>query len=133
MAEGFINSISTEIIAHSAGILPAGYIDRHAINVMDEIKIDISSNQSKSIDVFKDKDIDIVITLCATAYEMCPPWLYQNKLSAHWGFKDASGQSKSNFRRLRDEMQIHFNKFLSLYHHDATDEEVQGILRRLIR
>lgn len=133
MAEGLVNSRSKDLVAHSAGILPSGYIDRHTINVMQELDIDISSNQSKPTDLFKDKNIDIVITLCATAYEQCPVWLYEKKLSAHWGFKDVSGKSKRDYRWLRDEIQAHIDRFLALYSPDATDEEIQTLLRRLMR
>ncbi|NTW50254.1 MAG: arsenate reductase [Chlorobiales bacterium] len=133
MAEALINSRSTTLVAHSAGVVPSGYIDPHTIHVMNEIEIDISANRSKSTEIFKEKEIDIVITLCATAYEMCPPWLYQEKLSVHWGFKDVSGKSTRDYRRLRDEIRAHLDRFLALYRPDATDEEIQTHLRRLMR
>jgi arsenate reductase len=38
-----------------------------AIKVMDEIGIDISGQYSKSLDVFKDVDIDLVVSVCRTS------------------------------------------------------------------
>ena len=64
MTEGFLKSYYTDTYdAYSAGIVPTN-VNPYAVEVMKEIGIDISSNSSKSIDIFKDKKFDIVVTVC---------------------------------------------------------------------
>lgn len=133
MAEGFLKAWSTDFDVFSAGSQPCGYVDKYTIEVMKEVGIDISSHTSKPMDVFKDQPVDVVVTVCSSAYEACPAWLYENRITAHWGFKDVSGKSKKYFRLLRDELGAHLKKFLSLYSADQTDGEVQSVMRKLLR
>ncbi len=133
MAEGYINAKTSALKAYSGGVQPCGYVDKDAIAVMREIGIDISSQRSKSVDEFKGKKIDIVITVSGTAYHDCPEWLYQNAINAHWGFKDVSGESRRQYRALRDEIKAHLDKFLARYDPAQTDEEVRALLRGLSR
>ena len=72
MAEGLLKSYySDSYDVFSAGIIPTN-VNPYAVEVMKEIGIDISSNSSKSIDEFKDKKFDIVVTVCDDAKEVCP-------------------------------------------------------------
>ena len=57
--------------AYSAGTHPAG-VYPCAIAVMKEIDIDISQHRSKSLDEFREKEFDYVITLCDNSQEACP-------------------------------------------------------------
>lgn len=57
--------------AFSAGSNPTR-VHPLAIKVMDEIGIDISMQRSKSIEEFRNKDIDIVVSVCqSSAREVC--------------------------------------------------------------
>ncbi len=131
IAEGYINAKTSVLKAYSAGVYPCGYVDKEAIAVMREIGIDLSSHYSKSVEEFKAKHIDIVITVSGTAYQECPEWLYQQAINAHWGFKDTSGESRRHYRRLRDEIKTHLDKFLARYDPAHTDAEVRALLREL--
>ena len=79
-----------------------------AIQVLQEIGIE-HQGESKSIDRFRDKDFDLVITVCDDANEECPVWLGKGK-RLHEGFRDpakADGADEARlavFRQVRDEM-----------------------------
>jgi arsenate reductase len=109
MAEGLINHFFKDTYeAFSAGSNPVD-VNPMAIKVMAEIGIDISNNKSKHVDVFKNKQFDMVITVCDNAKESCP--LFPGKTQKyHWSFNDPA-QAKGTeeeildaFRKTRDEI-----------------------------
>ena len=73
MAEGlFRHFFGEKYEVFSAGSTPT-QVHPLAIKVMAEIGIDISNQTSKSIDEFRDKDIDLVVTVCtSSARVVCP-------------------------------------------------------------
>ena len=72
IAEGILRHVGgDEVEVLSAGTLPMG-VHSAAVRVMAELGIDISAQQSKSIDQFLDQPFDYVITLCDEADEICP-------------------------------------------------------------
>ncbi len=133
IAETYLNANTDDLLAYSAGVQPCGYVDKNAIAVMREVGIDLSSHYSKSVDEFRNKRIDIVVTVSGTAYQDCPEWLYRNAINAHWGFRDVSGESRRQYRALRDEINAHLDKFLARYNPAYTDNEVRMLLRGLSR
>jgi arsenate reductase len=110
MAEGLVNqSLGDGWEAYSAGTAPAGYVHPLAVEVMAELGIDISRQQSKSADRFRDATLDLLVTVCDDAAENCPVWL-GNGRKVHIGFEDparAAGSDEERlaiFRRVRDEI-----------------------------
>ncbi len=110
MAEGMVNHfLGHEWQACSAGTDPAGYVHPLAVEAMAELGIDISGQQSKSADRFRDASLDLVMTVCDDAAENCPVWL-GNGHRVHIGFEDpakAAGSDEERmavFRRVRDEI-----------------------------
>jgi arsenate reductase len=73
MAEGFLSHFYGERYeAFSAGSKPTR-VHSLAIKVMAEVGIDISKHTSKGIEEFRNKDIDVVVTVCrSSAKEVCP-------------------------------------------------------------
>lgn len=76
---------------------------------MREIGVDISAQRSKSVDEFKGREFDCVITVCDNAKENCP--VFPSKTErVHWIFDDpaaAAGGERERlavFRRVRDEI-----------------------------
>jgi len=64
IAEGLLRHLcGDEYEVFSAGTNPTK-VNPFAINVMAEIGIDISGQYSKNLDVFKDVDIDLVVSVC---------------------------------------------------------------------
>ena len=94
--------------AFSAGTEPNG-VNRFAIEAMNDIGIDISMNRSKSVDEYRDKDFEYVVTVCDSAHENCPAFL-RGKKFIHRGFNDpklfeGSDEEKLNyFKDIRDQI-----------------------------
>ncbi|MGS2744130.1 arsenate reductase/protein-tyrosine-phosphatase family protein [Halomonas sp. LS-001] len=109
MAEG----LARQLLGENGEVMSAGsqpsQVHPHAITTMAEIGIDISQQQSKSVDAIDPAAIDMVVTLCAE--EVCP--LLPGKVKRlHWPISDpASGTSDQNreeylaqFRIARDQI-----------------------------
>ncbi len=107
MAEGFLKNLGTgRFEVYSAGIAPVG-INPHAIQVMQEIGIDISNQSSDAINKELLDQVDLLITLCGDARESCP--LVPVKVEKrHWSLEDparAEGNESAvleKFREIRD-------------------------------
>ena len=89
MAEGMLRSWGGDRFeAFSAGT-EATRVRPEAIRVMDEIGIDISGHESKTLEPFLGEAFDWLITVCDQAKESCPtiPGVAQQ---AHWSIDDPS-------------------------------------------
>lgn len=110
IAEGFARYMGKGLIeAHSAGLLPAGFVHPKAIAVMKEVGIDISDQKSKAIDPDLLMSMDMVITLCGSAEESCP-WTPPQIRRIHWPIEDPAAAAGTGeeimgvFRKVRDEI-----------------------------
>jgi arsenate reductase len=117
MAEGLLRALgSGHWEVQSAGIIQS-YVHSLAIQVMEEIGIDISQQTSKSMDQFVNEKFDYVITLCDDAAKSCPAFGGQGK-RLHWPFEDPAGaigtleKRLAVFRRVRDEIKRKIEEFL---------------------
>ena len=89
MAEGLLNALyGDRYEAYSAGTQPTE-VNPYAIKVMAEMGIDISKHRSKSVEEFRGKKFDYVVTVCDHAKETCPFFPGGEKY-LHQGFKDPS-------------------------------------------
>lgn len=87
MAEGILRHITAnQVEVFSAGTEPA-HIHPMAIQVMDEMEIDISNQQSKAIERFICESFDYVITVCDRAREACPTFPGNSEM-IHWSIPD---------------------------------------------
>ncbi len=114
MAEGLLRNLAPDAYESlSAGSRPAEAVHPMAIAVMQELEIDISAQQPKSIEVFltgEQPAPNIVISVCAKASEECPAFTGEEVLSMSLPFDDpadAEGDDEEKltvFRRVRDEI-----------------------------
>lgn len=110
IAEGILKQAAGDTVqVESAGSNPAGHIHPMAIQVMNEVGIDISQNRSKHLNEFRDRSVHTLITVCGNADDACP--IFPGTVARyHWGFEDpatAEGTEDevlSIFRRIRDEI-----------------------------
>lgn len=109
MAEGMLRAWGgSDWEAHSAGVEPS-FVRLEAIEVMDELGIDINDQQSKSLDRYIGQPWDFVIPVCEEGAAACPT-LPGNHLIERWQFDDPSAETGSDeqrvavFRRVRDEI-----------------------------
>jgi len=122
MAEGILRHAAGEMAqVHSAGSAPAGYVHPKAIQVMDEIGIDISAHTSKPLEPFLEAGVETVITVCDAANEACP--VFPGKVARyHWSFEDPAKATGSEaeqlevFRRVRDEIRLIFEAYAAGLH-----------------
>lgn len=111
MAEALLNhEYGNRYEAQSAGTHPT-QVNPYAIVVMDEIGIDISHNRSKSINEFKGRTFDTVVTVCNRAREACPFFPGAGKV-IHKSFQDPAKKKGSHseiasaFRNARDQIRV---------------------------
>jgi arsenate reductase (thioredoxin) len=117
LAEGILRQgLGDKFQVESAGSNPAGYVHPLAVQVLDEIGIDISTHRSKHMNEFLDKQVETVITVCGNADQACP--IFPGQLNRHhWPFFDpakAEGTDQEKlavFRRVRDEIQKVFKAY----------------------
>jgi len=89
MAEGLLRHLAGDRFdAYSAGT-EATRVRPLAIQVMAELGIDISGQESKTLDRYMGEPFDAVITVCDQANEACPVFLGA-KERLHWSFSDPS-------------------------------------------
>jgi arsenate reductase len=104
MAEGLAKKLLGQDITMQSAGSKATKVNPFAIQVMNEIGIDISKQKSKSVDSIDPNSIDTVITLCVE--EVCPVYLGKAK-KLHWPFPDPAGngtdeEQLKRFRETRD-------------------------------
>ena len=87
MAEGLLRAkYGTRFDVFSAGTHPSR-VSTRAIEVMNEIGIDISHHQSKTLDEISGMTFDLAVTLCNNAHRICPV-VTCAKETIHQGFPD---------------------------------------------
>jgi len=117
MAEGFLKSFDHRLEVASAGTQPGAQIHPIAIKVMNDLNINISNNNPKSVDKFLSHIFDYVITVCGDANENCPVFTGNVKNRLHIGFADpavATGTDEeilNEFIRIRNEIERNFREF----------------------
>ncbi|MGY8640254.1 MAG: arsenate reductase ArsC [Verrucomicrobiales bacterium] len=123
MAEALLQRAAGDALrVASAGSKPSGYVHPLSIKAMAELDIDISDHRSKNLDEFLNQDVEVVITVCGNADQVCPVFPGQAK-RYHWGFDDpadAEGSEEEQmvfFRRVRDEI----DRVFSAYGHGRAD------------
>ena len=99
MAEGLLRHLAGDRFeAHSAGT-EATRVRPEAVVVMGEIGVDVSDQESKTLERYLKELFDYVITVCDEANEACPVFPgAKNRL--HWSFEDPSRAAGSDEERL---------------------------------
>jgi len=107
LAEGLARMMfGDRAMIQSAGSQPSR-VNPYAIEVMQELGVDLARHASKSVDTIDPSTVDLVITLCAE--EVCPVFLGQAR-RLHWPIPDPASQDPSlsrdellrRFRTARD-------------------------------
>lgn len=107
MAEGLLRVLGgVRFAAFSAGT-EATRVRPEAIAVMAEIGIDISRQESKTLERYLEQPFDAVVTVCDAANEACPVF-FGARTRLHWSFSDPSlvtgdeDERLAVFRQVRD-------------------------------
>ena len=109
MAEGWAHRLlADQVAAYSAGIETHG-LNRRAIQVMSEVGVDISQQESQQVDIYANLHPNLVVTVCDHAAEVCPTFPGATKMY-HRSFPDPARVTGSEeeiltaFRRVRDDI-----------------------------
>ena len=107
MAEGLLRHLAGDRFEAMSAGTEATHVRPLAVRAMEEIGIDISAQESKTLGRYVEEPFDRVITVCNDANEACPFFPgAANRL--HWSFEDPSKAEGSEeerlkvFRRVRD-------------------------------
>ncbi len=116
MAEGILRWLGGNTVeSYSAGTHP-GCLHPFAVQVMQEIGLDISNQYSKSVAEVMHVPFDVVITVCDDAAEACP--IFPGEVvRLHWSFPDPAAVTNDEsklvaFRTVRDGLIERFRTFL---------------------
>ena len=118
MAEGLLRHMAGDKFeVHSAGSHPS-HLHPASVAVMAEWGIDIARHTAEPIEVYLDTGIDIAITVCDNAQQICPTFP-GNVKRIHWGLDDpyhgwgAKPEDLLPYREIRDELKGRIKVFLT--------------------
>jgi len=118
MAEGLLRKLAGERFqVFSAGLEPSR-VHPKAIQVMQEIGIDISYHQSEPVSQYLHQEFDFIITVCDHAREHCP-YFPGHGQRLHWSFPDPAAASGTEdevlavFRAVRNQIKLALKPFRS--------------------
>ena len=104
MAEALVNHDLAEAVhAISAGTRLQDKVADNAIEALKQIGLPTMGLYPKDVDVFLDRPLDLVVTVCDNARETCPVFPRPVK-SIHLPFHDPHGEPLESFIRVRDEI-----------------------------
>ena len=99
MAEGLLRDLAGDQFEVMSAGTEATRVRPLAVRAMEEIGVDISGQESKTLDRYLDQPFDYVITVCDDANEACPFFPgAANRL--HWSFEDPSKAEGLEDKRL---------------------------------
>ena len=118
MAEGLLRHMAGDKFeVYSAGSHPSR-LHPASVAVMAEWNIDITHHSSEPINDYLETGIDIVITVCDNAQQICPTFP-GNVKRIHWGLDDpyhgwgAEPEDLLPYREIRDELKDRIKVFLT--------------------
>ncbi|MEC4803298.1 MAG: arsenate reductase, glutathione/glutaredoxin type [Jaaginema sp. PMC 1080.18] len=103
MAEGFARTLGEGKVAVSSSGLEASRVHPTAIEVMQEVGIDITPQTSDPLSDFSPEDYDAVVSLCGCGVNLPEAWLMR-EVFEDWQLDDPDGQPLETFRRVRGEV-----------------------------
>lgn len=112
MAEGFAQKYGSDILeVYSAGTHATGRVSEDSIEIMRELKIDISKFTSNGLDAVPLAEMDVVISMAPTRARVLVPRGFAGK-AIDWKVEDPIGKSLPVFRRVRDELNVLVKKLV---------------------
>jgi arsenate reductase (thioredoxin) len=100
MAEGLLRDLAGDRFEVMSAGTEATHVRPLAVQAMDELGIDISGQESKTLEKYLGSHFDYVITVCDDANEACPVFPGARR-RLHWSFEDPAQATGSEEERLR--------------------------------
>jgi arsenate reductase (thioredoxin) len=117
MAEGLLRHLGGDRFGVMSAGTEATSVRQEARAVMAELGVDISGQESETLERYLGESFDHVVTVCDAANEACPVFPGA-KSRLHWSFRDpsrATGDEEERlkvFREVRDEVRARIEKEL---------------------
>jgi len=99
MAEGLLRALAGDRFEAMSAGTEATHVRPLAVRAMEEIGVDISEQESKTLERYLKESFDYVITVCDDANEACPFFPGASE-RLHWSFEDPSRAEGSKEERL---------------------------------
>ena len=100
---------SANVVVLSGGSAPANSVNPMALSAMEEVGISLANEQPKKWTMEMLHEVDVVISMgCG---DDCP--ILPGKERLDWEITDPAGQNLDFVRRVRDEIQLRVEAFLS--------------------
>jgi arsenate reductase len=100
MAEGLLRHLAGDRFEVMSAGTEATHVRPLAVRAMDELGIDISGQESKTLQRYLGETFDYVITVCDDANEVCPVFPGVRR-RLHWSFEDPAQATGSKEERRR--------------------------------
>jgi arsenate reductase (thioredoxin) len=99
MAEGLLRALAGDRFEAMSAGTEATHVRPLAVRAMEEIGVDISDQESKTLDRYLQEHLHYVITVCDDANEACP-FFPGTQSRLHWSFEDPSKAAGTEEERL---------------------------------
>ena len=134
MAEGILNHLGAKRFqACSAGSFPSGEVHPLSLATLRGHGIVTEGFRSKSWDEFRDRPIDIVITVCDNAANESCPIFSGAPIKAHWGapdpahFHGTAAETAAEFERVFSILERRVKALLELPYDSIDQQALQAI------
>jgi arsenate reductase len=117
MAEGLLRHLGGDRFEAMSAGTEATRVRPLAVRAMEEIGVDVSGQESKTLERYLHEPFDYVITVCDEANEACP-FFPGAARRLHWSFEDPSRAEGSEeerlavFRSVRDRIRVRIEEDL---------------------
>lgn len=110
MAEAFARMHGAgKVEPHSAGSRPSGKVNPRAVAAMQEIGYDLTTHQSKGLDAFNGRRVDVAVTMgCG---DECPLVIAARR--EDWSIPDPRDMTPEEFREVRDLIEAKVKELLA--------------------
>jgi len=119
MAEAILNQLGGKLFeASSAGSKPVGYVHPQALACLKRNGVPAGEPYSKSWDDFTDADMNLVVTVCASAAGEACPVFPGSPAKIHWGLPDPADAQGTDaavaqiFQAVYDGLHQHLQRFI---------------------
>ncbi|AFY82403.1 arsenate reductase, glutathione/glutaredoxin type [Oscillatoria acuminata] len=111
MAEGFAKTLGEGKIEVTSSGLESSRVHPTAVEVMEEIGVDITNQTSDPLSDFQAEDYDVVISLCGCGVNLPEAWVLR-EVFEDWELEDPDGKPLETFRAVRDEIKARVSKLI---------------------
>jgi arsenate reductase len=111
MAEGFAKTLGEGKIEVTSSGLESSRVHPTAVEVMEEIGVDITHQTSDPLSDFQAEDYDAVISLCGCGVNLPEAWVLR-EVFEDWELEDPDGKPLETFRAVRDEIKARVSKLI---------------------